>query len=95
MAKGFKHGGGAAAAPLNFKVVGGTSRPSAPGENTIWVNTATEISSWVLSPAEPEAAGKTLELLDSLLSECNLWVIQCNISEEAAITAHNAIIGDT
>lgn len=55
MAKGFKHGGGgSAAASLNFKVAGGTSRPSSPGENTIWVNTATEISSWVLSPAEPE-----------------------------------------
>jgi len=57
MAKGFKHGGGgSAAASLNFKVVGGTSRPSAPAENTIWVNTATEISSWVLSPVQPEAA---------------------------------------
>lgn len=56
MAKGFKHGGGgSAAASLNFKVVGGTSRPSAPAENTIWVNTATEISSWVLSPVQPEA----------------------------------------
>ena len=57
MGKGFKHGGGgSAAASLNFKVVGGTSRPSAPAENTIWVNTATEISSWVLSPVQPEAA---------------------------------------
>lgn len=56
MAKGFKHGGGSAAASLNFKVVGGTSRPSSPAENTIWVNTATEISSWVLSPVQPEAA---------------------------------------
>lgn len=48
----------------------------------------------LLLPAEPEAAGKTLELLDRLLSTCNLWVIRCNISEEAAITAHNAIIGE-
>ena len=55
MAKGFKHGGGGAAASLNFKVVGGTSRPSAPGENTIWVN-GEGITSWVLSPVEPEAA---------------------------------------
>lgn len=57
MAKGFKHGGGGgAAASLNFKVVGGTSRPSSPGENTVWVNTDTAVSSWVLSPVEPEAA---------------------------------------
>lgn len=56
MGYGFKHGGGgSAAASLNFKVVGGTSSPSAPAENTIWVNTATEISSWMLSPVQPEA----------------------------------------
>lgn len=48
----------------------------------------------LLLPAEPEAAEKTLELLDRLLSTCSLWVIQCNVSEEAAITARNAIIGE-
>ena len=36
-------GGGA---PLNFKVVGGTSQPANPKENTIWVNTSVGISSW-------------------------------------------------
>ena len=56
MAKGFKHGGGgSAAASLNFKVVGGTSSPSAPAENTIWVKTAEEITGWVISPVEPVA----------------------------------------
>jgi len=56
MAKGFKHGGGgSAAASLNFKVVGGAYSPSAPGENTIWVNTAAEITGWVISPVEPVA----------------------------------------
>lgn len=42
---------------LNFKVVGGLTRPADPAENTIWVNTATKITSWVLSftkPANPE-----------------------------------------
>ena len=56
MGYGFKHGAaGGASTALNFKVVGGTSRPSAPGENTIWVN-GEGITSWVLSPVEPEAA---------------------------------------
>lgn len=36
-------GGGGAA--LNFKVVGGTTQPSNPKENTIWVNTSQEITS--------------------------------------------------
>ena len=44
-------GGGGAS--LNFKVVGGTSTPSSPKENTIWVNTDAEISSWAFSAEEP------------------------------------------
>jgi len=43
-------GGGA---PLNFKVVGGTSQPANPKENTIWVNTATEIENWIFSTFDP------------------------------------------
>ena len=52
MAKGFKHGAGGVSA-LNFKVVGGTSQPVNPKENTIWVNTQTEISGWAFSATEP------------------------------------------
>ena len=51
MAKGFKHGGGGAF--LNFKVVGGTAQPETAAENTIWVNTETDISGWVFSTVEP------------------------------------------
>ena len=52
MAKGFKHGAGGASA-LNFKIVGGAIQPGNPKENTIWVNTETEISGWVVSAEEP------------------------------------------
>lgn len=38
---------------LNFKVVGGTSAPTAPAENTIWVNTAVSITGWVFSTTAP------------------------------------------
>ena len=44
-------GGGAS---LNFKVVG-NPQPSNPSENTIWINTDTEITSWIFSATEPEA----------------------------------------
>lgn len=55
MGKGFKHGGGgAAASALNFKIVGGTAQPSGL-ENTIWVNTANPVNGWVLSPVQPAA----------------------------------------
>ena len=46
---------GGGGAPLNFKVVGGTSAPASPKENTIWVNTSTAITSWAFSATEPEA----------------------------------------
>ena len=55
MAKGFKKGAGGAN-PLNFKVVGGTTAPANPKENTIWVNTDVAISSWVFSATQPASA---------------------------------------
>lgn len=47
--KGFGGGG----ANLNFKVVGNL-QPTSPRENTIWLNTDQEITSWIFSAAEPE-----------------------------------------
>ena len=38
---------------LNFTVVGGTTQPSSPTTNTIWVNTSTSITSWVFSSTQP------------------------------------------
>ena len=53
MGYGFKAGGGSN--PLNFKVVGGTSEPANPKENTIWINTSTTITDWVFSSTQPTA----------------------------------------
>lgn len=39
---------------LNLKVVGGTTQPTNPRENTIWINTTTAITSYALSPTQPE-----------------------------------------
>lgn len=39
---------------FNFKIVGGTSEPSSPRENDIWINTDSKITSWVFSANEPE-----------------------------------------
>lgn len=46
-----RRGGGGTG--LNFKVVGGTSQPTNPRENTIWVNTSTSITSYVFSVTQP------------------------------------------
>lgn len=40
---------------LNFKVVGGTTQPSNPNENTLWVNTNVEITDWYISANQPES----------------------------------------
>jgi hypothetical protein len=40
---------------LAFRVIGGTSAPSNPKPNDIWVNTDEEITSYIFSATEPEA----------------------------------------
>lgn len=38
---------------LNLFVVGGTTQPTSPKENTLWVNTSTAITGWVFSDTKP------------------------------------------
>ena len=45
---------------LNFEVVGGTTEPSNPTENMIWVNTDVQFSNWVFSSVEPLAPSEGL-----------------------------------
>ena len=45
-------GGGSSGAGLNFKVVG-NPQPSSPSENTIWIDTDSEITSWDFSATQP------------------------------------------
>lgn len=52
---GITNAGGGGGGSLNFKVVGGTSAPASPAENTIWVNTSADITGWVFSPAAPSS----------------------------------------
>lgn len=39
---------------LNLKVVGGTTQPASPKENTVWVNTDTAINGYAFSATKPE-----------------------------------------
>jgi len=45
----------------------------------------------VYMPKDPVALMKTMQLIDRLLSCCNLWVIHCNMEPEAAEVAYNTI----
>ena len=44
---------GGTSSPFNFKIVGGTTKPISPSENTIWINTDAEITSWAFDYNEP------------------------------------------
>lgn len=52
MGQAFLHGNGGAN-PLNFKVVGGTTQPSNPKENTIWINSSTAVDGWQFAKDDP------------------------------------------
>ena len=67
--------GGGGSGGLNFEVVGGTTQPMNPKENTIWVNTNTDITSWVFSADKPESPTEGL-----------VW-IELGISPEVELNA--------
>lgn len=48
--------GGGGVGGLNFQVIGGTTSPNNPKENTIWVNTSTKITGWAFSATQPTGA---------------------------------------
>lgn len=52
----FNVSGGGGSGGLNFRVVGGTTAPASPKENTIWVNTDVDITSWAFDAEEPGPA---------------------------------------
>lgn len=53
----------AGGAGLNFKVVGGTTNPGNPKENTIWVKTDTRITGWDFSHSAPRIRSGTKNLI--------------------------------
>lgn len=73
-------GGGGAA--LNFKVMGGTSAPSNPKENTIWVNTNNLITGWQFS-----STYKSKNLLRITLTNQTYLGVNLTVNTDGSITA--------
>ncbi len=48
----------------------------------------------VYMPKDPMALMNTMQLIDCLLSSCNLWKIHCNMEMEAAEIAYNTIFNE-
>lgn len=62
MGQAFLHGAGSGGAALNFKIVGSTTEPSSPKENTIWVNTDTKIPLWAFGDGNPYVGYEDIDL---------------------------------
>lgn len=77
-----RRGGGGGG--LNFRVVGGTSAPTNPKENDIWVNTDVEITGWAVAPAEPNGGQVTIE--------CSTGVSTVYIGSDGSETYYPATI---
>lgn len=93
MAKGFKHGAGGASA-LNFKIVGGAIQPGNPKENTIWVNTQTEISGWAFSATEPGSPVEGMVwILTGTSSKVEFNVLKKNCVQVYPISAKQYVSG--
>lgn len=73
---------GGSGTSLNFDVVGGTTAPTNPKENTIWVNTDVSITSYCFSATEPET-----------LEEGLVWInVDTFSNAEFSVTKNNPII---
>lgn len=66
---------------LNLKVVGGATQPTAPRENTIWVNTTTAITGYALSPTQPENGTEGL-----------VWIKTADTGVEISVGKKNAVL---
>lgn len=70
---------------LNLKVVGGTTQPENPRENTIWINTDTAITGYVLSPTQPETVAEGVVWLKTADEG-----VEINVGKKNAVLLHLA-----
>lgn len=70
---------------LNLKVVGGTTQPTNPRENTIWINTTTAITGYVLSPTQPQTGTEGLVWLKTADTG-----VEINVGRKNAVLLHLA-----
>ena len=78
---------------LNFTVVGGTTAPSNPVENTIWINTSTTISSWEFSATQPIASSGKVWICISASSTVEFNALKSNGIKVYPISAKQYVSG--
>ena len=89
----FLHGNGGGAA-LNFKVVGGTTQPASPKENTIWVNTETAVTGWYISLTAPASPAEGMVWIEEgIQSDTSFNALKKNAAMIFPICAQQYISG--
>lgn len=86
-------GGGGGGGGLNYKVVGGTSAPSNPKENTIWVNTSTEITSHVFSATQPTGSEGMVWFKTETICNVNFNALKKNVLQVYPLSAKQYVSG--
>lgn len=73
--------------PYNFKIVGGTTQPTSPSENTIWINTNVAIGEWQFNGSKPtkRSDGSTLVAGDIYINITNTSTIKFNAFKKNGI----------
>ena len=79
----FNMNGSGASTVLNFKIVGGTTQPSNPSYNTIWINTNTDITSYAFRTTQPTTGAEGM-----------VWIKTASVSSAAfnAIKKNNITV---
>ena len=78
---------------LNFTVVGGTTAPANPTENTIWVNTDQAITSWVFSHNQPESPSDGMVWIVNGVSGVNEFDAVSDVSLRVQVESVKQYIG--
>lgn len=92
MGKCFLYGGGGSD-PLNFNVVGGTTQPSNPKKNTIWLNTPTVITRWDISENEPQKVSGNKNLMLTTEKSTTSNGIVFTLNDDGSVTANGTATG--
>ena len=85
--------GGASSGGLNFSVVGGTSAPSSPAENTIWINTSTSITGWAMQAEAPSGSEGLVWIKTALSGETAFNALKKNAITIAVVGCQQYVSG--
>lgn len=77
---------------LNFEVVGGTTEPASPKENTIWINTDVPVKEWMFSNTNPFLDAKLTISANHTINNSSTDITIVD-NEDNSVVAFQAVVG--